>query len=143
MTHARLSVVTIGARDFPRMRAFYRALGWTESEAATDDWTAFDTVGARLALYPLALLADEAALPARDDDRRFDGITLAINVAAPGEVDAVYAAFIGAGARALAAPETRDWGGRSAYAADPEGHAWEIAYAPNAVLDERGALVRF
>ena len=143
MTHARLSVVSIGVRDFARMRAFYRALGWGESTAATSDWTAFETVGARLALYPLDLLAAEAGLPARADDGRFSGITLAVNVATPEEVDAVYRAFLDAGARPLAAPQTRDWGGRSAYAADPEGNAWEIAFAPNAVIDERGALTGF
>ena len=40
----------------------------------------------------------------------------------------------------LAEPVDRDWGGRSAYIADPEGNRWEIAWAPGARFDGRGAL---
>jgi len=57
----RLSVVTLGARDLPKLRRFYARLGWR----------------------------------------------------------------------------------RSGYIADPEGNRWEIAWAPGAAFDERGALTSF
>ena len=46
-----------------------------------------------------------------------------------------------AGAQVLAEPTDRDWGGRSAYFADPEGNAWEVAWVPGSTFDERGALI--
>ena len=46
-----------------------------------------------------------------------------------------------AGATVLAEPVDRDWGGCSAYFADPEGNTWEIAWLPGATFDERGALI--
>jgi uncharacterized glyoxalase superfamily protein PhnB len=50
---------------------------------------------------------------------------------------------VAAGATPVAEPVDREWGGRSAYIADPEGNRWEIAWAPSAGLDERGALTSF
>ncbi|MDA0366673.1 MAG: VOC family protein [Chloroflexi bacterium] len=141
MILARLSVVTLGVRDFPRMRAFYRALGWAESTHATEHWTAFATAGARLALYPVDLLAKESGLAHRaGSDDGFGGVSLAINVEAAGGVDTAFETMIAAGGRPLATPVTQHWGGRSAYVADPEGNTWEIAFAPNATFDSSGAL---
>ena len=54
-----------------------------------------------------------------------------------------FAAATAAGATPIAEPITREWGGRSAYFADPEGNRWEIAYASSAKSDDRGALVSF
>ena len=33
---ARITVATIGAHDLPRLRAFYRGLGWPEKPDSTD-----------------------------------------------------------------------------------------------------------
>ena len=33
-----------------------------------------------------------------------------------------------------------DWGGRSGYFADPDGHLWEVAWNPHFGLAEDGAL---
>jgi hypothetical protein len=41
----------------------------------------------------------------------------------------------------LADPVDRDWGGASAYFADPEGNTWEVAWLPDGQFDERGALI--
>ena len=70
-------------------------------------------------------------------------MTLGLNVDTTEAVDAAYASAVAAGARAVAEPQGRSWGGRSGYIADPEGNRWEIAWAPGTVFDERGALVRF
>ena len=60
----------------------------------------------------------------------WNGVTLALNVADRGEVDQVVRVATDAGARVVASPTERDWGGYSGYIADPEGNRWEIAWAP-------------
>jgi len=141
MLPPRLSVVTIGARDMRVLRRFYQDLGWHEWPGGSDEWSAFLLGGALLTLYPLTALAAEAhAEPSRE---RWSGVTFGINVDTREAVDAAYASAVAAGARAVAEPQDRSWGGRSGYIADPEGNRWEIAWAPGTVFDERGALVRF
>ncbi|MEU9835387.1 VOC family protein [Streptosporangium sp. NPDC048047] len=139
---SRLSIVTLGARDLPRLRAFYRGLGWPELPSSDDAWAAFTLGGAVLALYPLDELAAEAA-PGTPPPGGWSGVTLACNVDRAEDVDTAFAAAVAAGAVPVAEPVDRPWGGRSAYIADPEGHRWEIAWAPNAAFDERGTLTAF
>ncbi|MDJ1133909.1 VOC family protein [Streptomyces iconiensis] len=136
---ARLTVVTLGARDLPRLRAFYLALGWPELPASDDGWAAFPLGGAMLALYPLDELAREAA-PGAPPPAGWSGVTLACNVETAAQVDAAYTAALAAGATSVEAPKDREWGGRSAYLTDPEGNRWEFAWARNAVFDARGAV---
>jgi catechol 2,3-dioxygenase-like lactoylglutathione lyase family enzyme len=137
---ARLTVVTIGARDLPALRRFYGGLGWTELPASDDGWTGYLLGGVLLALYPLEELAAEAGATAGTG---FSGITLAVNVDSPAEVDTAFAEAVAAGATVIAAPVDRSWGGRSGYVADPEGNRWEIAHAPGAVVNAAGALLSF
>lgn len=139
---SRLSVVTLGAQDLPSLRRFYSGLGWSEIPGSDDNWAAFLLGGVLLALYPLDDLAAEAArdLPSRAG---FSGITLACNVDREEQVDEAFTAAVAAGATSIAQPVTREWGGRSAYFADPEGNRWEIAWASSAVFDDRGALTSF
>ncbi|MFE1400197.1 VOC family protein [Nocardiopsis dassonvillei] len=139
---ARLSVVTLGARDLPELRRFYRALGWEEVPASGDGWAAFLLGGVLLALYPVEELATEAADGA-PGPVGWSGITLACNVDGPEQVDSAFAAAVRAGATVVAEPVERPWGGRSAYVADPEGNRWEIAWASAARFDGRGALTGF
>jgi hypothetical protein len=139
---ARLSLVTIGARDVSALRRFYLGLGWTEQSFSDDGYAAFLLGGVMLALYPLDKLAEEAA-PDKGEPSGWDGITLACNVDSKDAVDEAFAVAVAAGATAVGEPTDRFWGGRSAYIADPEGHRWEIAWANGTVFDERGALVSF
>ncbi len=139
---SRLSVVTLGTRDLPRLRRFYCGLGWEEIPSSDDDWAGFLLGGVLLALYPVDELADEAAT-AIPSPAVWSGITLACNVDSRHQVDAAFAAAVAAGAIAVADPVDRPWGGRSAYIADPEGNRWEIAWAPSARFDVRGALTGF
>ncbi|HEX7134182.1 MAG TPA: VOC family protein [Iamia sp.] len=127
----RITFVTLGARDLPVLRRFYRGLGWHEGEGAGDGFASFDCGGVKLALYPVEMLRDEAApgtpLP---DLAMWNGITLAVNVATRAEVDAVYARALASGAVPVAEPTEREWGGYSGYVAGPEGNRWELAWAP-------------
>jgi predicted lactoylglutathione lyase len=125
-----MTVVTLGTRDMPALREFYRALRWRENDGSDDAYTCFTLGGVRLALYPIALLGAEAAPGEQVVEGAWNGVTLALNLAERTEVDQVFAAAVEAGARSVAAPTDREWGGYSGYIADPEGNRWEIAWAP-------------
>ena len=139
----RLSVVTLGVRDMPRMRAFYTGLGWTEQPGAVDQFCAYLLGGVVLALYGLDDLAAEAAPGEPLTKHGWGGHTLALNVEERERVDEVVAAMVAAGARKVGQVEDRPWGGRSGYVADPEGNRWEVAWAPGTTFDERGAVTGF
>jgi hypothetical protein len=127
----RMTAVTLGGCSVPSLRAFYRAIGWQENDGSDDTFASFTMGSVRLALYPIELLRGEAApgetVVAFDS---WNGTTLAINVATREEVDDGIAAAVAAGARAVGPPVERVWGGYSGYFADPEGHRWEIVWAP-------------
>ena len=126
-----ISFVTLGTRDLPKLRSFYRSWGWTERDGGDDGFAQFNAGGVRLALYPLGLLRDEAAPDSElPPEGAWNGVTLAINVADREAVDSPTAAAVAAGTRVVAAPIDREWGGYSAYVADPEGCRWEIAWLP-------------
>ncbi len=139
----RLSFVTLGVRDMPTMRAFYRGLDWVEQPGASDQFCAFLLGGVVLSLYGLDDLAAEAAPGEPMLKHGWGGHTFAINVDVREEVDEVVRAMVGAGARKVGQVEDRPWGGRSGYVADPEGNRWEVAWAPGLRFDERGAVAGF
>lgn len=140
---ARLSVLTLGARDLPALRRFYRALGWEEVSGSDDTWSGFLLGGVLLALYPLDDLAAEAAPGLPRPAPGWSGVTLACNLDRREDVDTAFRAAVDAGALPVAEPTDREWGGRSAYVADPEGNRWELAWARTARFDARGALIGF
>ena len=140
MIPARLSLVTLGAEDVAALRSFYERLGW-KTESSADDFAAFPLGGVVLAIFDAAKLAAEAGARERPALGGFRGFTLAINVDREGQVAEAIAAARRADATILAEPVKREWGGRSAYFADPEGNAWEVAWLPGGRFDERGGLI--
>ncbi len=134
---ARLSIVTLGVTDLARSTAFYQALGWPLSGRSSGGISFFRTGGALLALYPTAELAADALLPAQDVTG-FRGSTCAVNVGSESEVDDSLAVAVAAGAELLKPAQKVEWGGYSGYFADPDGHAWEIAYNPFWPLNDQG-----
>lgn len=127
----RLTFVTIGARNVSALRDFYRGIGWTENDGASDSFASFDCGSVKLALYPVGLLRDEAAADAEvPEPGTWSGITLAVNFSDRAQVQEAYSDAVASGAAAVAAPVDREWGGYSGYIADPEGNRWELAWAP-------------
>lgn len=128
----RLNFVTLGAHSVPRLRAFYRSWGWVENEGGSDDFASFTAGSVRIALYPIDRLRDEAApgsaVPPTD---AWNGVTLAMNFSTQSEAASAVDDAVEAGAVLVDPPVDREWGGYSGYVADPEGHRWELAWAPD------------
>jgi predicted lactoylglutathione lyase len=127
----RLSFVTLGARSMTVLRDFYAALGWSERPGSDDDFVTYDAGGVLLALYLIERLGDEAAPREPLPHSGWNGVTLGINVENADAVDEAFTVALRAGAYPIASPVRREWGGYSAYIADPEWNRWEIAWAPD------------
>jgi catechol 2,3-dioxygenase-like lactoylglutathione lyase family enzyme len=125
---AQVNVVTLGARDFGRLRDFYVRLGW-ELAVDLDGFAAFFTRGAVLTLFPLEELARDGRVEVAQTGPGLRGFTLAINVQEAEEVDRTIAAVRDAGGRVTKEPvDAEEFVGRSAYFADPEDNFWEVVW---------------
>ncbi len=128
MVPARLTVVTLGARDLASLSRFYVALGW-ELLIELDDLAVFGLRGAVLSLFPIEQLAEDGRVGAAGQSADI-AVSLAINVDERDAVDAALEDAREAGARVTKEPVDAEWGGRTAYFADPEDNYWEIAWVP-------------
>lgn len=138
----RISIVTLGVRDFDRALRFYRdGLGFTTKAKKGDPIAFFQTAGTRLALYPLDKLAEDISPDVYPPKGGFGGITLAHNVRTKEEVAKVLACAEKAGGKIVKPAQDVFWGGHSGYFTDPDGYYWEVAWAPMFTFDEHGALV--
>jgi predicted lactoylglutathione lyase len=133
----RISLITLGVADVARSRAFYEGLGWQGQEA--EETVFFQVGGMALVLWHQDKLADDAGVR-RMQGGGFRGVGLAQNVRSRAEVDAVIASAEAAGAQVTRRPAETFYGGYAGYFADPDGHAWEIAYNPGFSLGEDGSL---
>jgi catechol 2,3-dioxygenase-like lactoylglutathione lyase family enzyme len=133
----RLSLVTLGVSDLGRARAFYEALGWTTGAAPDDDVVFFQAGGMIVALWGRGRLAEDSGV---EDGGGWGGVTLALNVRSPAEVDAVIEQARTAGARIARSPAETFWGGYSGAFVDPDGHPWEIAHNPHWTLADDGSV---
>jgi uncharacterized protein len=121
-------MITLGARDFPALREFYRAIGWPQ---VIDDETfaAFEVRGVVLAVFPITELARDGNT---EPDPGSAGIafTIGIMVDSAEEVDQLTGQMRAAGARVTKQPvDAEFFTGRSAYLCDPEGNYFEITWA--------------
>ena len=136
-----LTVVTLGVRDFHASLRFYEALGFKRKVRETGDQIAFlDAGGVVLGLWHWDLLAEDEALPV-EPVSAYRGSSLAWNCKTADEVDAAFARAIAAGAKILRSPGKTDYGGYRGYFADPDGHAWEVVWAPGFTFTEDGQLI--
>jgi hypothetical protein len=141
MNAPRLTVVTLGVADVPASARFYEALGFQRKFRATGDEIAFfDAGGVVIALWDWDKLAADACVEATPRPQAFGGTTLAWNCATPADVDAAFEKAVEVGARVLRRPERTDYGGYRGYFADPDGHAWEVAYNPGWTIGPHGRI---
>ncbi len=132
---ARLTAVTLGVADVPRAVAFYGALGLTP-KMQMEDVAFLPLNGAVLCLY-----RDLALDAGVEMEGRKPGLcAIAHNVRERLDVDTVLEDARAAGAAITREAHDADWGGRSGYFADPDGHLWEVAWNPGWPLDEAGRV---
>ncbi|MED1203321.1 VOC family protein [Heyndrickxia acidicola] len=144
MIPQRISLITIGAKNLPALRSFYQRLVWEETEISSDQYAVFKTAGVLLSLFPIEELAKDAGIPVEEAAKSgFSGITLAINVDKKEDVDHAIELVREAGGTILREPSDAFWGGRTSYFTDPENNCWELAWNPDSVFDERGAMISF
>ncbi|QGY43130.1 VOC family protein [Maribellus comscasis] len=135
----RLNIVTLGVKNLQESRAFYKnAFGWELANGSDENIVFFNHGGIVLALYPLDKLAEDAGITAERSG--FSGVTLAINQDSKEALIETFNKAVENGAKILVEPRETFWGGFDAYFADPDGHPWEIAWAPFWKFDEQGSL---
>jgi predicted lactoylglutathione lyase len=133
----RLTLVTLGVSDLERARAFYEALGWTTGAEPGDDVVFFQAGDMIVALWDRARLAEDSCV---EDSPGWGGVTLALNLGSPAEVDAAIDDARAAGATIGREPAETFWGGYSGVFVDPDGHPWEIAHNPHWTLAADGGV---
>jgi uncharacterized protein len=133
----RVSLITLGVADLGRSRRFYEALGWSSGAEPCDDVVFFQVGDMVLALWDRARLAEDSCV---SDGGGWGGVTVALNLGSPAEVDATIEEARAAGATIGREPAETFWGGYSAIFLDPDGHPWEIAHNPGFTLADDGSL---
>jgi uncharacterized protein len=135
----RLNVVTLGVNNLRASRDFYqKALGWEPAKGSDENIVFYYFGGIVLGLYPLDRLAEDAGISSARSG--FSGVTLAINLESKEAINKLFEKAITNGAKPLIEPRDTFWGGYDCYFADPDGHPWEITWAPFWEYDEQGSL---
>ncbi len=124
----RISMITLGTRNFERAVKFYETLGFPRREGDGEKIAFFPLNGTWLALYDREELAEDATVSSEGGG--FSGITIAYNVHSKEEADRTMAEAEAAGATVVKPLQDVFWGGYSGYFRDPEGHLWEVAWNP-------------
>jgi uncharacterized protein len=133
----RVSVITLGVADLARARSFYEALGWETGAAPDDDVVFFQAGEMILGLWDRSRLAEDSCV---DDSPGWGGVTLALNLGSPEEVDEITEQARAAGAKIGREPAETFWGGYSAVFIDADGHPWEVAHNPHWELTADGGV---
>jgi uncharacterized protein len=132
----RVTVITLGYRNYQRARDFYTAMGW-EVRWTDDDVIFFQAGPMILSVWDREKLAGDSGV---EDSGGWGGVTLGYNVDSPEEVDEVLAQAKAAGGAVPRPGGKTFWGGYSGIFVDPEGHPWEVAHNPNWTLHEDGSV---
>ncbi len=135
----QIAVITLGVSDLARSRRFYvEGFGW-RPVFETTEIVFYQMNGLVLGTWLHSALAADMR---RDDARQSGGFALAHNVKTAEEVQPTIDRLVRAGGLLLRAADAPPHGGVRGYVADPDDHAWEIAWNPAWRIDERG-LVTF
>lgn len=133
----RVSLITLGVADLPRAKAFYERMGWRGREV--EKTVFFQVGGLVLVLWRRDKLALDFGLTDAQSGG-FSGVALAHNVRSEAAVDGVMAEAERAGATLTRPAVATFYGGYAGVFADPDGHAWEVAYNPGFALADDGTL---
>lgn len=134
----QLSVVTLGIADLARSRRFYcDGFGWMPV-FQNEDIVFYQMNGFVLGTWLTSALEADMQRPLA----RPGAFSLAHNVATADDVRAVLDRLAQFGGRILRPADAPPHGGMRGYIADPDDHAWEIAWNPAWPISAEG-YVRF
>lgn len=134
----QISVITLGVQDLERSKRFYmQGFGWTPV-FENGEIAFYQMNGCVLGTWLASELEKDTQRPAQSPGAS----TLAHNVDSEAAVGEAIARLAAAGGTVLRPGDAPPHGGFRGYVADPDGHAWEIAWNPAFTIDERG-LVTF
>jgi len=131
----QISVITLGVRDLAASKRFYAdGFGW-RPVFENEEIVFYQMNGLVLGTWLKPQL--EADMQ-RSNPEGSGAVALAHNVGGAEEVVAVMEALVAAGGRRLRAADAPPHGGFRGYVADPDGHAWEIAWNAAWTVDAQG-----
>lgn len=131
----QISVITLGVEDLARSRDFYRkGFGW-ESVFDNGEIIFYQMNGFVFGTWLRASLDDDTQRPSLRGPGSF---ALAHNVGSKDHVNPLIERLVAAGAALLRDADVPPQGGFRGYVADPDGHAWEIAWNPVWPINEHG-----
>lgn len=135
----QISVVTLGITDMARFRRFYtEGFGW-KPVFERDEITFYQMNGLVFGTW----LKSELEADMKQVELNQPGaFSLAHNVAREEDVTPLLEKLAAAGGRILRPADAPPHGGLRGYVADPDNHAWEIAFNPFWPIDAEGH-VRF
>ncbi len=138
----RLNIITLGVKNLSKSRKFYeQGLGFPVAKASDEKIVFLKLNGICLALYPIDKLAEDITITPKSYPTNFHGFTLAHNTKSKDEVDQILDIVQKAGGKILKKAQDTFWGGYSGYFSDPDGYAWEVAYADFWKFDKNGNLI--
>lgn len=137
MTQPYVSIVTLACGDAARSRRFYaEGFGW-QAVFEADEIAFYQLNGLLLGLYRTADFAGDMAVDAVAPS---GGFALAHNVRSEDEVAVLIDRLLANGGTIVRPADAPPHGGLRGYVADPDGHAWEIAWNPAFPIDAEGNL---
>ncbi len=123
----QMSLITLGIADVARSRRFYgEGFGW-KPVAEMTDITFYQLNGFVLAMWLRKSLEEDMQ---RAGNSQKGAFAMAHNVRNKEEVDPVMEQLLKAGGKLLRKADAPPHGGYRGYVADPDDHAWEIAWNP-------------
>lgn len=131
----QISVITLGVVDLARSRRFYvEGFGWTPI-FENQEVAFYQMNGLMLGTW---LEANLQADLRRAEQHRPGAFALAHNVPSQDDVEPLMGRLTAAGGRVLRPADAPPYGGFRGYVADPDEHAWEIAFNPAWAIDAQG-----
>ena len=130
----QMSVVTLGVADLSRSKRFYvEGFGWRPA-FENEEIVFFQMNGFVLGTWAKEKLAEDS----RRAPDPSAGFALAHNVGNREAVDAAITRLAAHGGSILRPADEPPHGGYRGYVADPDGHAWEIAWNPGFSISPEG-----
>lgn len=133
----QISVITLGVVELARSRRFYvEGFGW-RPVFENEEVAFYQMNGLMLGTWLKSALEADMQRPGSAQPGAF---ALAHNVPGQADVQIVLDRLARAGGKILRNGDAPPHGGFRGYVADPDDHAWEIAWNPAWKIDERGMV---